>query len=426
MKQMSLLRRESFGAVFMSQPGSKMTFLNKEGFFRKKAELLTDGHSDEQEIRLVDVTALGYPLRTDALSSPGAVYIEVTKRCDFACTHCYANSDSMASNDELSFIELEAILKQLAEYGAYYIRLSGGEPTLRADLPDILDVVVQRGMKPSLNTHGRYGERTLQCVLDHGVRDIRISLDGSEKVNDAIRGQGSYRSVLATLQCLAAYNKTAEEPADPTINVVLMKSNLHCVGELIELAGRLDVKISFGLLRPAGRGQISQMLSPEEVVTAAFEVERLRQALSLEKRQVRVNYDIFCPAETPMSTDPFPFDNTTCPIGVLGLGVSAGGRVMPCNYLGSVHDGYWLGEDIRSKDILDIWHHSRVLNEARKVSRLVCRGCRYYAAKCNGGCPTTAYLTGNGLDGRDPYCVREVEIPPNGQTPVRGACRCSS
>ena len=61
------------------------------------------------------------------------------------------------------------------------------------------------------------------------------------------------------------------------------------------------------------------------------------------------------------------------------------------------------------KDLLDLWHHSPVLERARQVRRHSCAGCRYHIVQCNGGCPVMAYLNGD-VDGRDPYCVRDVAL----------------
>ena len=399
-----VLRRETFGGMLVAMPDARFTVLDADGYRRVRNQLADASLT----ARIVDVTAWGYPLLPDALSSPGTAYLELTKRCEGACTHCYAAVSPPGLNKELAFGEIERLLQQLAACGAYYIRLTGGEPTLRNDLSDILDVIAGTGMKAAVNTHGRYGESRLRRLLERGVQDLRISLDGTEPVHDAIRGRGSYQTVLATLRRIADYNQSAHPPADPTINVVLMRANRHCVTPLIDLAAKLGFKLSFGLLRPVGKAETAEMLSPEEVAGAAWEVAQRRRELSLAEGSVRINFDVFCETNSRAPANPFPLDNSKCPIGINGIGVSAEGRVMPCNFMGSIKGGQWLGESICDRDILDLWHHSPVIREARRVKRGGCGGCPHYRTKCNGGCPATALVWTDSLDGRDPYCVRGV------------------
>jgi len=409
MNERLLLRREWFGGLLIELPGARMTFLDQDGYERQRLEL-ADRPGDGLPVRIVDATTRGYPLRRDALSTPGTLYIELTRRCDGGCTHCYADAGPAPADDEMTLAEIERLLREFAAWGGYYVRLTGGEPTLHEDFLAILDVIADESLKPSVNTHGRYGEGLLREMLARGVRDIRISLDGTEEVNDAIRGPGNYRSVLATLHRLAESNRTAVVPADPTINVVLMKSNRHCLSAIIGLAAELGFKLSFGLLRVAGRGDVSEMLSPEEVAAAAYEVQQLRQSLGLPRGRVRINYDIFCETASGGAAKPFPFDNSQCPLGTMGLGVSAEGRIMACNYLGYMHGDRWLGEDVRQADLMGLWTDAKIFAEARALTRSGCQDCDHYITRCNGGCPASACALTGDLDGRDPYCVKDIPL----------------
>ena len=189
-----------------------------------------------------------------------------------------------------------------------------------------------------------------------------------------------------------------------------MKSNQDCIDDIIQLGTKYDFKISFGLLRPSGRADRSQMLSPVEVAQAAKKVDQHRRALGLSQKQIRINFDIFCNENQDDIFRPFPFDNSKCPIGTMGLGISVDGKIMPCNYMASMDNRKWWGESLLNADLMYLWHHSKLLNESRKVRRHSCRDCDYYMIKCNGGCPATAYVDSGNLDGKDPYCVKDVNI----------------
>lgn len=412
MNSRTILRREWFGGVLVQTPGGRPVLLDQAGYARTRSELAAQATAG-QWVRLVDAEELGYPIRQDALATPGLAYLEITKQCNAACTHCYAHASADAAPNELTLAEWTRVIRRLASGGVYYVRLSGGEPTLRPDLLDLLDILAAEGITAALNSHGRFGERTLEQLVRHGVQDVRLSVDGTETIHDAIRGPGAYREVLATLRRLAEYNRSAASRVETTMNVVLMKTNRACLGPLAALATELDCIIRFGLLRPAGRAQRELMLSPEEVLQVAYEIARYRRQLGLGAGRARFEFDVVCePATEPTRFRPFPFDNSKCPIGTTGLGVSADGWLMPCTFLGYMDDGRWLGENVRDHDILDLWQRSETLTVARSVRRGGCSGCVHYQTRCQGGCPATAYgLTGD-LDGRDPYCVRDVPMHP--------------
>ncbi len=409
-----ILKKESFGGFFVDTKTGKRELLKPAEYETKKQELLKLQEQGEN-VKLVDVTQLGYPLLQNETSSPNALFWELTKHCDGACTDCFMDSNSPKWNkEEVSFLEIEDIVKQFADLGAYSIRLTGGEPTLRPDFFDIVDLLNGQGIQVGLNTNGMFDERKLEAILSRGIKDIRVSLDGPEEVNDGIRWLGNYKGVIKTIERIADYNKSASEPTKPTINVVLMRSNMPYMEYMIELAQKYGFKISFGLMRLSGRAKTKEMLSPEEVVQAAYRVQQMREKLRLPKGAVRVNYDIFCEGlqdgkgREISGYTPYPFDNSRCPLGSSGLNLDAYARISPCGYFVNAEE--LSGEDIRGKDLLDIWHNSPILKMIRTLTREGCTDCEYHKIKCNGGCPAMAYFVEGDINGKDPYCIREVNI----------------
>jgi len=269
-------------------------------------------------------------------------------------------------------------------------------------------------MEVGLNTNGMFDEKKLEQILSRGIKDIRISLDGPEEVNDRIRWSGNYRGVITTIERIAEYNKTAPDPTKPTINMVLMRSTMLHMEQMVRLAQGYGFKISFGLMRLSGRAKSDEMLSPEEVVQAAYESQRMREELGLPQGAIRVNYDIFCEGvqdgkrRKVSGYAPFPFDNSKCPLGTSGLNIDAYARIAPCGYFVNAEE--MMGEDIRGKDLLNVWHNSSLLKMIRNLTREGCTDCGYYKVKCNGGCPAMAYFLDENINGRDPYCIRDVNV----------------
>ncbi|MFH1586018.1 MAG: radical SAM protein [archaeon] len=406
-----ILRKEHFGGLFVDTTSEETLFLKPEEYDSKKQELL-EAKKQGERVKLFDATKRGFPLLQNAASSPMDIYFELTKSCNSLCTHCFIDSNSSKlSSQEVSFSEIKPIIKQFSDVGGFYIRLTGGEPTIRGDFFDIVDLINDEGIVIGLNTNGLFGEKKLEGILSRGIKDVRVSLDGLKEVNDTIRGEGTYRQITQTLENIAEYNKTANEPTQLTINVVLMKSNMGNIEEMIELAQNYDSKISFGLLRLTGRAQKEEMLSPEEVVLSTYKIHEARRRLGLSQSNVRINYNILCEDSGKKEFTPYPFDNSKCPIGSNGITLDAYARIVPCGYLVNVDNDRWIGEDVRGKDLLDLWYNSQVLNEVRRITRPGCNDCDYHIVKCNGGCPVMAYVFEGNIDGKDPYCVRDIKIP---------------
>jgi len=413
-KRKLILKKESFGGVFVDTQTGRRNFLRHEEYESKRQELL-NFKTPNVEVKIVDVTERGYSLIPNATSSPNSIFWELTKRCNGSCTDCFMDSNAKKwSKDEVSFAEIENIARQFSDLGGYSVRLTGGEPTLREDFFDIVDLFNENAMDVGLNTNGMFDKRKLEQIVSRGIKDIRISLDGPEEVNDKIRWSGNYRGAIRTIERLAEYNQTSSNPTKPTINVVLMKSTNPYIEHMTELAQSYNFKISFGLMRLTGRAKTDEMLSPEEVVQAAYRVQKIRDKLGLVKGTVRINYDLFCEGAQdgkgrPISGYlPYPFDNSKCALGSSGLNLDAFARLSSCGYL--INADEFVGEDIRGKDLLDVWHNSPLLKKMRNLTRKGCTDCNHYKIKCNGGCPAMAYFQTGDINGEDPYCIRNVDL----------------
>ncbi len=415
-----ILKKESFGGLFVDTQTGRRNFLRPEEYEIKKQEL-SNFKTPSVEVKIVDVTERGYSLLPNATSSPNSIFWELTKRCNGSCTDCFMDSNAKKwSKDEVSFVEIKNIAGQFSDLGGYSVRLTGGEPTLREDFFDIVDLFNENGIGVGLNTNGMFDERKLEQIVSRGIKDIRISLDGPEEVNDKIRWSENYQGAIRTIERLAEYNQTSSNPTKPTINVVLMKSTKPYIEHMIELAHSYNFKISFGLMRLSGRAKTDEMLSPEEVVQAAYNVQKMRDKLGLAKGSVRVNYDIFCEGTQDrkgnerIGYSPYPFDGSKCPLGSSGLNLDAYARIACCGYFVNAEE--WIGEDIRGKDLLNVWHNSPILKKMRNLTREGCIDCGHYKIKCEGGCPAMAYFVDGNMNGKDPYCIKNVDLNNIGKT----------
>ncbi|MCE5275367.1 MAG: radical SAM protein [Deltaproteobacteria bacterium] len=119
-----------------------------------------------------------------------------TSACNLRCVHCYA-SEGKASG-ELTTKQGLDLIEQLTDYGAPVILFSGGEPTLRKDLPVLIERAVKSGRRAVISTNGTLITQDMAMrFADLGLSYIGVSLDGMEEVNDEFRGvKGAFRDAM--------------------------------------------------------------------------------------------------------------------------------------------------------------------------------------------------------------------------------------
>ena len=150
--------------------------------------------------------------RGGAFAPPLKAKFFVTHRCNLACRHCHLWADQ-AHPDELSTEEYRSIFER--NPALRVISFSGGEPSLRADLAELIAMAGRSrpaGALVSVNLNGYDPDatvaalRTALAALPESVRLIAsVSLDGPAGIHDAIRRRdGAHRRALETARRLVA------------------------------------------------------------------------------------------------------------------------------------------------------------------------------------------------------------------------------
>ena len=180
------------------------------------------------------------------------VRISVTDRCDFRCVYCMDEEMTFVSRSEvLSLEEIKLLSEVFVDLGVSKIRLTGGEPLVRANVMSLCDSL---GSMQGLNelvmtTNGSQLVKYAKGLKDAGVRRLNISLDTlePEKFKELTR-TGSLDSVLAGIDAAIAQNFERIK-----LNAVILKGrNDHQVLPLIEYALAKGIDISFIEEMPLG------------------------------------------------------------------------------------------------------------------------------------------------------------------------------
>jgi pyrroloquinoline quinone biosynthesis protein E len=166
------------------------------------------------------------------MDSPFGLLAELTYRCPLACSYC-SNPLNMAEySDELATAEWRRVLVEARDLGVLQCHLSGGEPLLRRDLPEIVAQAHDLGLYTNLVTSALglsrpRAEQLRACGLDH----VQVSIQADEPaLSDRIAGTPSFHRKIEAMHVV----KELGWPL--TVNVVLHRRNIDRVAEVLTLA----------------------------------------------------------------------------------------------------------------------------------------------------------------------------------------------
>jgi cyclic pyranopterin phosphate synthase len=140
----------------------------------------------------------------------GDVRVSVTDRCNFRCQYCMPAEGLpwLERAELLSFEELTRVVSVLSEMGVHDVRLTGGEPLVRRDLPRLVRMLSGLPMVRdlSLTTNGYLLERDAGALVEAGVRRFNVSIDSLQRDRFyELTRRDALPQVLAGLEALARF-----------------------------------------------------------------------------------------------------------------------------------------------------------------------------------------------------------------------------
>jgi len=193
--------------------------------------------------------------------------IEITSRCNLGCVHCYISNTGETKQD-LSLIELESIVDQLAEEGCLWLLITGGEPLLRSDFRDFYTYVKKCGIIPILFTNGTLITDDIADLLESMPPYlVEVSIYGStEDTFEAItRVPGSFR------QCMDGIDRLRGRGIRQHLKTMAMSLNVHEVPSMKSLAEDLGLPFRFDTMLNCtlggDGGPLDYRLSPERIIS---------------------------------------------------------------------------------------------------------------------------------------------------------------
>ena len=263
--------------------------------------------------------------------------ISLIEKCNLRCTYCMpAEGIALSPKKELMTAdEVAAIAQTFVNNGVNKIRLTGGEPLLRKDFPEIIEKLSQLETEISITTNGILIDRHIDVLKQFNVKKINLSLDTlvAAKFN-TITLRNQFEKVIDNLHLLLNNDFKVK------VNVVLIKGfNDNEIIDFINLTEFLPVSIRFIEFMPFAGNQWdrSKMVSQKEIldqVSAHFSesnLEKLEDEKNFTAREFKIKNHLGSFGIISSITNPF------CD-GCNRIRLTANGKIKNCLFSNSETD----------------------------------------------------------------------------------------
>jgi MoaA/NifB/PqqE/SkfB family radical SAM enzyme len=209
---------------------------------------------------------------------PLLVHFEVTMRCNARCGFCDYWKTDAAEKDR----ELKSFADAAKFFNPMMVTFTGGEPTLRRDLEDLVSTVDRAvSLKyVTMITHGAMlSPERAQSLWDAGISQFNISLDYLDGRHDTARGiPGLTAKIMKTVGAMRDRGITAVR-----FNSVIKDDNLDQIIPIVERAQELKVGVNFSVYTDAKNGNRTHLIRGEQL----RQLEDLTKELLAFKRKKR-------------------------------------------------------------------------------------------------------------------------------------------
>jgi radical SAM protein with 4Fe4S-binding SPASM domain len=307
---------------------------------------------------------IGFP------SPPSSVSLHVTHACNFCCDHCITTSHPRAEWG-LSFEIIARVIREIGEMGVTDLYISGGEPLVRQDLFDIIDLVNGEGVQVHLFTNGSLVERNRERLAKAKLHSVLTSVDGLEETNDRFRRhQGAFKQTFRALELFQEMGISSR-----MVNTVVHPGNLHELEELgdwIMTSAATDWRIA--LINPSGRakGEDRLCLSDEQIRWILRFIRDRRKRFSV-KLSEQVGY--VGPWALEVRDRPFAPSEGLSYFAIMPTGDVVGSCVL--------QDRAYSEGNVKDQSLQEIWRNGFRRYREPSLPK-ACYGCRYLHA-CGGG-----------------------------------------
>ncbi len=308
-------------------------------------------------------------------SAPIRMDIALTFRCQNDCVHCYAGGPHETA--ELTTQQWKAAIDKLSQIGVFTLTFTGGEPTLREDLTELLRYAQNKGMVTGLITNGRKlkDKSYVEALEKAGLDFVQVTLESHKpEIHDLMTAsKGSWKETLTGIR------NAVNSQIYVTTNTTLSKHNAPSFLDTVDFIKGLNVD-AFGCNSLIYSGK-----APDVSEQFALTIEELHDLLPKIRDKAHLlglkflwytptQYCRFDPVQHGLGVK-------ACTAALINMCVGPNGDVYPCQSyfksLGNILTDSWE----------KIWNHPTAKSiRKREYAEEKCRDCPQLQV-CGGGCP---------------------------------------
>ncbi len=305
--------------------------------------------------------------------APYRMDLALTYRCNDDCAHCY--NARPRDYPEMPTQVWKDIIDRLWELSIPHIVFTGGEPTLRDDLPELIAHAESNGQITGVNTNARRlsDPHFVESLIKSGLDHIQITVESHDaQIHDQMVGKrGAWKQTIAGLR------NVLDSPLYVMTNTTMLQDNYKSLGETLDFLADLGVPtIGLNALIYSGRGLSVGTGLKESELPALLDLAR-QKTDAQGQRLIWYTPTQYC------QFDPMQFDLGVkgCTAALYNMCIEPDGGVLPCQsyykQLGNILDDPWNS----------IWDHTLSTSiRERDYIPDSCTDCAVLS-ECGGGCP---------------------------------------
>jgi radical SAM protein with 4Fe4S-binding SPASM domain len=309
------------------------------------------------------------------LSAPIRMDLAITFRCQNNCLHCYTGGPH--KSPELTTDQWKEVIDRVHKIGVFLLTFTGGEPTLREDLPELLHYAQEKGIVTGLITNGRElkDKEYVKILEDAGLDFVQITLESHDPtIHEAItRVKGSWQETIEGIK------NVIPTQIYITTNTTLNKLNAKNFPKTIEFLHDL------GLQAFACNSLIYSGSAPSIADEFALKIDTLNQLLPkiiAKAHKLSMKFMWYTPTQyCKLNPVNLGLGVKSCTAARVNMCIGPRGEVYPCqSYFEEVGN---ILQDSWEK----IWNHSLCISlRAREYAPEKCGECAQLPV-CGAGCP---------------------------------------
>ena len=312
---------------------------------------------------------------------PIIAHLAITNACNMNCKYCSVRKMHSKIKNGLTTEEYKKIIDKLIKMGTFQIGLTGGEPTTRKDLVELVQYISSKKVACNLTTNGyNVSEKLIIELKEAGLTQVQISLDSYKKeVHEKYRTEGSFNKAIQTAKLFKKHGFIVG------VDTVVTNNNLNDIEAFMDFLeqnnfdGLTIIKLKQGFLDiETFKEQLPNYEKYAEIID------------KICKRNGKLEVTIDCSSvnnlcKTLTIEEQNRIHSAGCPAGHTLISIAPNGDIYPCAAL--TNEKYKIG-NMLTDDLEKIWNENNTLKLLRGIKNNVtgkCQKCPKLDV-CRAGC----------------------------------------